>query len=149
MFFSIEFVLDVGLVFCVKVVVLELVLRDWVWVFGLGFGVFDDLDRFRFLRTGLRFRGTGAEVLFTEVFDLLFAGLALLEVLLAFDFEYLLILDLILSFGAIGRESVFVFGFVLVRIDGQLHGKDLIQAIITKCNKSIDNDAFDEFHFEN
>lgn len=44
--------------FCVKVVVLRLVLRDWVWLFGLGFGglvVFDDLDRSRFLRTRLRF----------------------------------------------------------------------------------------------
>jgi hypothetical protein len=65
-------------VFSVEVVVLGLVLRDWVWVFGLGFGVFDDLYRFRFLRTGLRFRGTGSEVLFTEVFDLLFAVLSLL-----------------------------------------------------------------------
>jgi hypothetical protein len=69
-------------VFSVEVVVLGLVLRDWVWVwvwvFCLRLGVFDDLDRFRFLRTGLRFRGTGSEVLFTEVFDLLFAGLSLL-----------------------------------------------------------------------
>jgi hypothetical protein len=68
---------------------------------------------------------------------------------LAFDFEGLLIFDLILAFGAIGRESVLFFSFVLVHIDRQLHGKDLIQAIITKCNKSIDNDAFNEFHFEN
>jgi hypothetical protein len=67
-------------VFSVEIVVLGLVLRDWVWVWVLclGFGVFDDLYRFRFLRTGLRFRGTGSEVLFTEVFDLLFAGLSLL-----------------------------------------------------------------------
>jgi hypothetical protein len=68
---------------------------------------------------------------------------------LAFDFEGLLIFDLILAFGAISRERVLFFSFVLVHIDGQLHGKDLIQAIITKCNKSIDNDAFNEFHFEN
>lgn len=60
------------------------------------------------------------------MFDLLFAGLPLLEVLLAFDFEGLLIFDLILPLGAIGRESVFVFGFVLVHIGRQLHGKDLI-----------------------
>ena len=83
------------------------------------------------------------------MFDLLFAGLPLLEVLLAFDFEGLLIFDLILAFGAIGRESIFVFGFFQVRTDRQLHGKDLIQAIITKCNKSIDNDAFNEFYFKN
>ena len=82
------------------------------------------------------------------MFNLLFAGLSLLEILLAFDSEDLLVFDIVLTFGAVSGESVFFFGFGLVLIDWQLHGKDLIQAIITKSNKSIHNDAFDEFHFE-
>ena len=58
LFFSIDFVLDVGLVFSVEVVVLGLGLRLGlvVWQFDLGFedlGVFDDLYWFWFLRTGL------------------------------------------------------------------------------------------------
>jgi hypothetical protein len=147
LFFSIDFVLDVGLVFSVEVVVLVLGLRlDLVvWQFDLGFedlGVFDDLDWFWFLRAGLWFWGTRAEILFAEMFNLLFAGLSLLEVLLAFDSEDLLVFDIVLTFGAVSGESVFLFGFGLVLICWQLHGKDLIQAIITKSNKSIHNDAF-------
>ena len=117
--FNVEFLL-----FCL---ILHFLVHLWL---VLGFGelvILDNSFGFLFILALLRFGRTGAKLLFSDIFDLLSSIEPLFKVFLPFDFKMLISVDLIIFFGAVSVEGVFLLDFRLFMVGYQLHGKDLIE----------------------
>lgn len=91
LFFPWKFLLNVSLVLCVEFLLLRLFLALifclFFWLLLNQLVILDDLFWFGFLCARLGFRRTGAEVLFSEIFNLLSTILSLLQILLPFNFK--------------------------------------------------------------